>query len=114
MSKGLKVDEDELIHYLENTEPLEMLRDIGGKEPLSVDVKLIEKLINTHGLSVGVINVLMQYVCLQNGAKITNRYIEQIASHWVHKNVNTARMAIEMCRNQHTLYTKWEKQSKIK
>ena len=64
-----------------------MLRDINGKEPLSVDVKLAEKLVNTHGLSVGVVNVLLQYVHLRNDGKITNSYVERIASHWMNKKV---------------------------
>jgi len=105
---GLLTRDEELVHYLENTAPLEMLRDINGKEPLSVDVKLAEKLINTHGLSIGVVNVLLQYVHLRNDGKITNSYVERIASHWMNKNVDTVKMALEMSRSEHDQYVKWK------
>ena len=36
---GVLTRDEELVYYLENTAPLEMLRDINGKEPLSVDVQ---------------------------------------------------------------------------
>ena len=96
-------------HYLENTAPLEMLRDFMGKEPVSVDVKLAEKLINTHGLSVGVVNVLLQYVLYSKDGKITNGYVERIASHWMSKKVDTVKTAMEMSRNEHDQYVKWKK-----
>jgi len=105
---GLLTRDEELVHYLENTAPLEMLREINGKEPLSVDVKLAEKLVNTHGLSVGVVNVLLQYVHLRNDGKITNSYVERIASHWMNKKVDTVKTALEMSRNEHDQYVKWK------
>jgi replication initiation and membrane attachment protein len=105
---GLLSRDEELVHYLENTAPLEMLRDINGKEPLTVDVKLAERLINTHGLSVGVVNVLLQYVHLRNDGKITNSYVERIASHWMNKKVESVKAALEMSRNEHDQYVKWK------
>ena len=56
----LKTRDDELAYYLENTAPIDMLRNISGKEPLSVDVQLAERLINVHGLPIGVVNMLLQ------------------------------------------------------
>ncbi|KXH87212.1 replication initiation and membrane attachment family protein [Sporosarcina sp. HYO08] len=106
--------EDELIFYLENTPPIEMLRDINGKEPLSVDVKLAEKLINTHGFSVGVVNVLLQYVYLRNDGKLTNNYVERIASHWMNKGINDARAALEISRREQDQYLKWKNEEQKK
>ena len=85
-----------------------MLRDINGKEPLSVDVQLAERLVNTHGLSVGVVNVLLQYVHLRNDGKITNKYVERIASHWMNKKIETVRAAMEISRQEHDQYNKWK------
>ncbi len=104
----LKTRDDELVYYLENTAPIEMLRDINGKEPLSVDVQLAEKLINTHGLPIGVVNVLLQYVHLRNDGKLTNKYVERIASHWMNKKVETVKAALEMSRQEHDQYMKWK------
>lgn len=100
--------DDELVFYLENTPPVAMLRDINGKEPLSVDVQLAEKLVNAHGLSTGVVNVLLQYVHLRNDGKITNNYVERIASHWMNKKIETVRAAMEISRNEHDQYVKWK------
>ncbi|NYF25147.1 replication initiation and membrane attachment family protein [Sporosarcina sp. JAI121] len=105
--------DEELEHYLENTAPLEMLRDFMGKEPLSVDVKLAEKLVNTHGLSVGVVNVLLQYVLYRNDGKITNSFAERIASHWMGKKVETVKAAMELSRNEHDQYVKWKNEGQV-
>ena len=85
-----------------------MLRDLNGKEPLSVDVQLAERLINTHDLPVGVVNVLLQYVHIRNDGKITNNYVERIASHWMNKKVATAKEAMEFSRKEHDKYMKWK------
>lgn len=108
MSPGPLSRDDELVHYLEHTPPVEMLRDINGKEPLSVDVQLVERLVNTHELPIGVVNVLMQYVHIRNDGKITNNYVERIASHWMNKKVATAKEAMEFSRKEHDKYMQWK------
>jgi replication initiation and membrane attachment protein len=109
-----KSREDELLFYLENTSPREMLRHLNGKEPFSVDLQLAERLINTHGLSVGVVNVLLQYMILRNDGKITNNFAERIASHWSNKKVTTAKKAMELSRTEHDQYMKWLNEGKKK
>lgn len=100
--------EDELLYYLENTAPVDMLRDLNDKEPLSVDVQLAERLINTHDLPIGVVNVLLQYVHIRNDGKITNNYVERIASHWMNKKVATAKEALKFSRDEHDKYMQWK------
>lgn len=100
--------EEELIHYLEYTPPAEMLRDLNGKEPMPVDIQLAERLINTHELSVGVVNVLLQFVFIRNDGKITKGYVERIASHWMNKKVSNAREALEFSRKEHDKYMQWK------
>lgn len=100
--------EEKLIYYLEHTAPVDMLRDLNGKEPLSVDVQLAERLINTHSLPIGVVNVLLQFVHIRNDGKITNNYVERIASHWMNKKVETAKDALEFSRTEHDKYMKWK------
>ena len=106
--------EDELLAYLENTSPREMLRHLNGREPFPVDVQLAERLINTHSLSVGVVNVLLQYMILRNDGKITNNFAERIASHWSNKKVDTAKLAMELSRTEHDQYMKWLNEGKQK
>lgn len=100
--------EEKLIYYLEHTAPVDMLRDLNGKEPMPVDVQLAERLINTHSLPVGVVNVLLQFVHIRNDGKITNNYVERIASHWMNKKVETAKEALEFSRTEHDKYMKWK------
>ncbi|WP_203246680.1 replication initiation and membrane attachment family protein [Sporosarcina beigongshangi] len=105
----LKSRGDENAYYLENTSPIDILRELrGGKEPLSVDVELAERLVNTYELSYGVVNTLLQYVYLRNDGKLTNKYVERIASHWANKKVETAEAAMELARQEHDKYTKWK------
>ncbi len=100
--------DDKLVEYLESTPPAQMLRDINGKEPLSVDVQLAERLINTHGLPIGVVNVLLQYILLRNDGKITNKFAERIASHWMGKKIATVKDAMEISRKEHDQYMQWK------
>lgn len=99
-----------LLLYLESTPPAQMLCDLsGGEKPLPADVQLAERLVSTHGMSLGVVNVLLQYVYIQNDGKITNNYVERIASHWKNKKITTAKEAMEVSLEQHSKYVKWKK-----
>lgn len=103
--------EDELILYLETCPPVEMLKDInGGREPMQVDVKLAQKLVLEHNLPAGVVNVLLQYVLLRNDGKLTNNYVERIASHWMAKKVDNVRDALVLARTEHDKYMKWQQE----
>lgn len=104
---GPQTKERDQINYLTQISPREMLRDIMGKEPVSVDIQLAERLVNVHGLEIPVVNVLLQYILLRNDMKITSSFAERIASHWKMKKVDTAEMAMEYARKEHDQYTKW-------
>ncbi|ARK23737.1 hypothetical protein SporoP37_02860 [Sporosarcina sp. P37] len=104
--------DEELLYYLEHTPPKDMLRKVSGKEPFLVDVQLAERLINLHKFPVGVVNVLLQYVMIRNDGKITNSFVERIASHWANKQVKDAKTALELSRKEHDQYMKWLKEGK--
>lgn len=106
--------EDELLLYMEHTSPRDMLRDYTGKEPLPVDVQLAERLVTVHGFTVGVVNVLLHYVIIRNDGKITKNYAERIASHWANKKIETAKQAMEISRQEHDQYIKWQKEGSKK
>lgn len=101
--------EEKFIHDMETTSPVEVLRGYTGSEPLSVDVQLAEKLINTYGFPIGVVNVLLNYVIIRNDGKITNNFVERIASTWRNKKVKTAKEAMELARAESDQYRKWLK-----
>ncbi|MCM3743594.1 DnaD domain protein [Sporosarcina luteola] len=109
-----KSREDKFIFYMENTAPREMLKDYTGNEPLPVDVELAERLITVHGFPVGVVNVLLHYIIIRNDGKITKNYAERIASHWANKKIATAKEAMEISRNEHDQYIKWQNEGSKK
>ncbi|MFC4714531.1 replication initiation and membrane attachment family protein [Planococcus dechangensis] len=104
--------EDELVAYLESASPIQVLRDIaGGKEPLPADVQLANQLVTQHGMEPAVVNVLLQYVLLRTDMKLTKAYVEKIASHWLRKNVTTAKQAMDFARIEHGQYMKWKNEA---
>lgn len=105
--EGPPTKDRELIAYFESTSPREMLLHLTGKEPMPVDVQLAENLVNSHGLEMSVVNVLLQYVLLRNDRKITTSFAQRIASRWALKEIDTAEKAMEIARQEHDQYTKW-------
>ncbi|RUL56405.1 MULTISPECIES: replication initiation and membrane attachment family protein [Lysinibacillus] len=107
--------EQERQHYLETTPPIQVLRDINqGKEPLASSVKLAEDLIMKHGMPVGVVNVLLEYVMLTTDMKLPKNYVERIADHWMRKNLKTAKEAMELARTERDKYTAWKNENEKK
>jgi len=107
--------EQELIHYLETTPPIQVLRDINdGKEPMPSSVEIAEDLIMKHGMPVGVVNVLLEYVMLTTDMKLPRKYVERIADHWMRKNIRTAKEAMELARTERDQYLKWKLESEAK
>lgn len=107
--------EQELQHYLETTPPLQVLRDINnGKEPLPTSVQIAEDLVVKHGMPVGVVNVLLEYVMLTTDMKLPQKYVERIADHWMRKNLKTAKEAMELARTERDQYTKWKNENEQK
>lgn len=101
--------DQELQHYLETTPPVQVLRDINnGKEPLQTSVQLADSLIVQHGMPIGVVNALLEYVMLTTDMKLPKKYVETIADHWMRKNLKTAKEAIELARKEHDKYTEWK------
>lgn len=90
--------QQELLAYFKRVSPRELLYDLIGSEPFSVDVKLAERLMNVHKLPFEVVNVLLHYIVLNNDGKITSGFAERIASHWAVKKVDTAEKAMELSR----------------
>ncbi|MEK4495188.1 replication initiation and membrane attachment family protein [Ureibacillus sp. FSL W8-0352] len=107
--------EQELIDYLETTPPVQVLRDINnGKEPVPSSVEIAEDLILKHGMPVGVVNVLLEYVMLTTDMKLPRKYVERIADHWMRKNVRTAKEAMELARTERDQYNKWKQENEEK
>ncbi|KPC77922.1 hypothetical protein ADL26_01640 [Thermoactinomyces vulgaris] len=71
---------DKQILKMENTEPVEFLRQYTGGQPLSKQlVQLVYELKKTHAFSNGVINALFEYCLIENNYKIVRTYVLQLA-----------------------------------
>lgn len=104
--------EQELLQYLEKTPPIQVLRDINnGKEPLTSSVELADDLILKHGMPIGVVNVLLEYVMLTTDMKLPRKYVERIADHWIRKNLKTAKEAMELARTERDQYVQWKNEN---
>ncbi|CAM5201552.1 Replicative DNA helicase loader DnaB OS=Ureibacillus acetophenoni OX=614649 GN=SAMN05877842_102473 PE=4 SV=1 [Ureibacillus acetophenoni] len=78
-----------------------------GKEPFDYIVKIADSLVKYHGLSVPVVNVLMEYAIKQTDGKVSKKFVETIASNWITLNIQTSDDALAQIQK-----TKDEKQSK--
>lgn len=105
-----KSSKDELlIKYLEETPPLEVLRDISkGREPMPIEVELANELVMKYELPPPVVNVLLQFVLIRAKMKLNKNYVHKIAAHWQRENVQTAREAIDISRKEHDQYLDWQ------
>jgi replication initiation and membrane attachment protein len=102
-----------LIKYLEETPPLEVLRDLSnGKEPMPVEVDLANELIFKYSFPPAVVNVLLQFVLIRAKMKLNKNYVHKIAAHWQRENIQTAEQAIEISRKEHDQYVDWQNSAK--
>jgi replication initiation and membrane attachment protein len=100
--------EEELLDYLETTSPKDVLSDISnGSTPSKSDLQAVEEVMLSQKLSIGVMNVLIQYVLLKTDMKLTKGYMEKIASHWARKKVTTAAQAMDLAKKEHQQYLEW-------
>ncbi|WP_075620034.1 replication initiation and membrane attachment family protein [Paenisporosarcina indica] len=111
--EGKPSKDQALIKYMEETPPLEVLRDISnGNEPLPVEVDLANELIFKYGFPPAVVNVLLQFVLIRAKKKLNKNYVHKIAAHWQRENIQTAEQAIEISRKEHDQYMEWQNAAK--
>lgn len=103
-----KTKQEKLIHYFETNSPRRLLQDIsGGAEATKVDLDIIEGIMFQQKLQPGVINVLIHYVMLKTDMKLNKGYVQKIAGHWVRKEVNTVKEAMELAKSESKQYQQW-------
>jgi replication initiation and membrane attachment protein len=104
--------EQERLHYYETTPPIQVLRDTNnGIEPIPASVQLAEDLLVLYKMPIGVVNVLLEYTMLTTDMKLPRKYVEQIADHWMRKNLQTAKEAMDLARAERDKYNKWKTES---
>ncbi len=104
-----------VISMFENTSPYDFLRNKNkGVNPTSKELRLLEMLLIDMELPPAVVNVLIDYVLKKNNNKLTNAYVETIASQWKRAGLKTAKEAMEFAEKEHRKLTKVKKEEKVK
>lgn len=78
---------------MDTTSPIDMLASWSKSEPTLKQKYLVEDLITREQLPFGVINMLLQYVMLKNDMQLPKTYIQEIASNWKKKELQSAEEA---------------------
>ena len=95
-------DMSKLIYMFENTSVYEFLSmKQHGASPTKRDLALVEELLVDYELTVGVVNVLIDYVLKVNNNKLTKSYVETIAGSWKRLNIKTVTEAINVAKKEH-------------
>lgn len=106
-------NESELIYYLEQASPVQVLKDASnGVEPSKSELALIEDLLYQKNLPSGVVNVLLQFVLIRTDMKLTKGFVEQIANHWVRSEISTVESAMELAKTEYKKYMEWKEETK--
>ena len=104
-----------IIAVFENTSPYDFLMYKNNfVKPTSHDLKLLEKLIVDMELQPAVVNVLIDYVLRKNNNKLTEGYVDAVASQWKRAGLKTAQEAMEFAAKEHKKMQKKSVQVKEK
>ena len=91
-----------IISMFENTSPYDFLKSKNkGVNPTAKELRLLESLLIDMELPPAVVNVLIDYVLRKNNNKLTNAYVETIASQWKRADLKTAKEAMEFAEKEH-------------
>ncbi len=105
----------QLIYMFENKTPYDYLKmKNGGVEPIASELKLLETLLIDMELKPAVVNVLIDYVLIVNNNKLTQAFVEKIASQWKRCKVETAEEAMNLAKKENTKYNKKSDSKTIK
>lgn len=95
---------------MDTTSPIDMLASWSKSEPTLKQKYMVEDLMVREQLPFGVINMLLQYVMLNNDMQLPKSYIQEIASNWKKKELASAEQAYHHVKEM----KKAEKQRKAK
>lgn len=94
-----------LIYLFENKSPYDFLKMKNGNvEPTARELKLLEMLLIDMELKPAVVNVLIDYVLIVNNNKLTQAFVETIASQWKRCKVETALEAMDLAKKENKKY----------
>lgn len=98
-----------MIHHFENITHRQLLEDHSSSGVASMkEIDMITEMMETHGLSQPVMNVLVDYVLKRNQNKLSKNYLETIAAHWSRVKITTAEQAMDIAKREHHMYQQWQ------
>ncbi len=80
---------NESIELCKTSNPLDILNELFGSKPATVELKIIEQLLENSGLSLELINFLIVYVVGNTDGFPSYNYFEKIAVDWKRRGFNT-------------------------
>lgn len=90
-----KSTKDQLSELLETISLRQLLEGLTKGQASEKELKMIGKIMQTHRLKPSVMNVLVHYVLTRTNKKLSEDYLETIASHWARVELNTAKEAMD-------------------
>lgn len=97
----------QIIYMFENTSPRDFLTlKNNGVEPTARELRLLESLLTDLELKPAVVNVLIDYVLKKNNNKLSQAFVETIASQWKRCKIETAEEAMELAKKENNKYNK--------
>ncbi|TFB24994.1 hypothetical protein E3U55_00975 [Filobacillus milosensis] len=104
-----KSKEGQLIQHFNNITHRELLEDFSSSGRASMkEVDMITNMMEEHGLTQPVMNVLVDYVLKRNGNKLSKNYLETIAAHWSREDIQSAKDAMQIAKREHHMYETWK------
>jgi replication initiation and membrane attachment protein len=87
------VTDDDTYRFLEKIEtisPADLLAELSGIKPSVSELKMIENLVKNTNFPLGVINIMILWVCHEKGGEIPGyNYFEKIANTWARAKIKT-------------------------
>ncbi|MGM8215568.1 replication initiation and membrane attachment family protein [Bacillaceae bacterium W0354] len=107
--------EERLIEHFEKISHRELLEDFSTSGKASMkEINMLTDVMEEHGLTQPVMNVLVDYVLKRSGNKLNRNYIDTIAAHWSREGIATAKAAMQIAKREHHLYQNWQQKKTTK
>ncbi|MET3682612.1 replication initiation and membrane attachment protein [Alkalibacillus flavidus] len=107
--KTTATKQERLVQHFNQITHRELLEDYASSGLASMkEVDMLTQVMEEHGLTQPVMNVLVHYVLNKNAKKLNRSYIETIAAHWSREGIKTAEQAMNLAKQEHKMYQTWQ------
>jgi len=94
--------EEKLIQHFEAITHRELLEDLSPSGKASIDeINMITDIMEQHGLTQPVMNVLIDYVLKRSSNKLNQKFIDRVAASWSREGIKTAKEAFKVAKRDY-------------